>query len=122
MKMTLSFADIESLDGKKAEVPVKQKTANPPPAAAKPKQTVLVRTSQNTIDLRGCRVADAEMDLDRSIQTVNDTGVLWIVHGKGSGKLREGIHEYLKRHPQVERLETAPQNEGGTGVTIVYLK
>ncbi len=122
MKMTLSFADIESLDGKKAEVPVKQKPANPPPAATKPKQTVLVRTSQNTIDLRGCRVADAEMDLDRSIQTVNDTGVLWIVHGKGSGKLREGIHEYLKHHPQVERLETAPQNEGGTGVTIVYLK
>jgi DNA mismatch repair protein MutS2 len=122
MKMTLSFADIESLDGKKAEVPVKQKPANPPPAAAaKPKQTVLVRTSQNTIDLRGCRVADAEMDLDRSIQTVNNTGVLWVVHGKGTGKLREGIHEYLKRHPQVERFETAPQNEGSTGVTIVYL-
>jgi DNA mismatch repair protein MutS2 len=122
MKMTLSFADIESLDGKKAEVPVKQKPANLPPAATKPKQTVSVRTSQNTIDLRGCRVADAEMDLDRSIQTVNDTGVLWIVHGKGSGKLREGIHEFLKRHPQVERFETAPQNEGSTGVTIVYLK
>jgi DNA mismatch repair protein MutS2 len=122
MKMSLSFADIESLDGKKAEIPVKQKPANPPPAATKPKQTVLIRTSQNTIDLRGSRVADAEMDLDRSIQTANDTGVLWIVHGKGSGKLREGIHEYLKHHPQVERFETAPQNEGGTGVTIVYLK
>jgi DNA mismatch repair protein MutS2 len=122
MKMSLSFADIESLDGKKAEIPVKQKPANPPPAATKPKQTVLVRTSQNTIDLRGSRVADAEMDLDRSIQTANNTGVLWIVHGKGSGKLREGIHEYLKTHPQVERFETAPQNEGGTGVTIVYLK
>jgi DNA mismatch repair protein MutS2 len=121
MKMSLSFADIESLDGKKAEIPVKQKPANPPPTATKPKQTVLVRTSQNTIDLRGSRVADAEMDLDRSIQTANDTGVLWIVHGKGSGKLREGIHEYLKYHPQVERFETAPQNEGGTGVTIVYL-
>jgi DNA mismatch repair protein MutS2 len=122
MKMSLSFADIESLDGKKAEIPVKQKPANPPPTATKPKQTVLIRTSQNTIDLRGSRVADAEMDLDRSIQAANDTGVLWIVHGKGSGKLREGIHEYLKRHPQVERFETAPQNEGGTGVTIVYLK
>jgi DNA mismatch repair protein MutS2 len=122
MKMSLSFADIESLDGKKAEIPVKQKPANPPPAATKPQQTVLIRTSQNTIDLRGSRVADAEMDLDRSIQTANDTGVLWIVHGKGSGKLREGIHEYLKHHPQVERFETAPQNEGGTGVTIVYLK
>jgi DNA mismatch repair protein MutS2 len=122
MKMKVSLADIESLDGKKAEIPVKQKAA---PAAnsqpAKSKAPVMVRTSQNTVDLRGSRVANAESDLERAIAQATESGVLWIIHGKGTGKLREGVHEFLKNHPQVERFELAPQNEGGSGVTVAYL-
>ena len=49
-------------------------------------------------------------------------GVLWIIHGKGTGSLRKGVHEILERHPQVSHYELAPQNEGGAGVTIAYLK
>jgi DNA mismatch repair protein MutS2 len=47
---------------------------------------------------------------------------LWIVHGKGTGKLREGVHEFLKQHPQIERFNIAEDKEGGAGVTIAYLK
>ena len=47
---------------------------------------------------------------------------MWIIHGKGTGRLRQGVHEFLKSHPQIERFELAPQNEGGAGVTIAYLK
>lgn len=130
MKMTVSLADVESLTGEKAEVPVKQKppeketprtsqnkggTQAPPPAPA-------IRTSQNTVDIRGYRVADAESELERGIRTATNAGVLWIVHGKGTGKLRQGVHEFLQEHPQVERFELADSKEGGAGVTIAYLR
>ncbi|MGQ9463440.1 MAG: endonuclease MutS2 [Candidatus Fervidibacter sp.] len=45
-----------------------------------------------------------------------------IVHGKGTGKLRQAIHDYLRSHPQVYAFELAPPNEGGDGVTIAYLE
>ena len=83
-----------------------------------------MRTSQNTLDLRGSRVANAEMELDRAIATMaaSGTGALWIIHGKGTGKLRQGVQEFLQSHPQVDRFELASQKEGGSGVTIAYLK
>ena len=130
MKMTVSLADVESLSGEKAELPVKQKPAEketprtspnkggtqpPPPAPA-------IRTSQNTVDIRGYRVADAESELERGIRAATNAGVLWIVHGKGTGKLRQGVHEFLQEHPQVERFELADSKEGGAGVTIAYLR
>jgi DNA mismatch repair protein MutS2 len=48
--------------------------------------------------------------------------VLWIIHGKGTGKLREGIHLFLKQHSQVEKFELASDKDGGSGVTIVSLR
>lgn len=45
-----------------------------------------------------------------------------IVHGKGTGKLRQAIHDYLRTHPQVYAFELAPPHEGGDGVTIAYLE
>jgi DNA mismatch repair protein MutS2 len=45
-----------------------------------------------------------------------------IVHGKGTGKLREIIHKYLKNNKYVKDFEIAPYGEGDFGVTIVYLK
>lgn len=65
MKMTVKLQDVESLDGQKPEPVVK---AKPAPAAVTPLQNVPeIRTSQNTIDLRGKRVADAEYILDKAI-------------------------------------------------------
>lgn len=122
MKMTVRLEDIESLDGQKPEPLVKTKptaTANPQPASSNPAPTI--RTSQNTVDIRGSRVADAEIELDRAIAAAS-SGSLWIIHGKGTGKLRQGVHEFLQQHPQVERFEIANSAEGGSGVTIAYLK
>ena len=58
--------------------------------------------------------------LDES--TVTDLRELRIVHGHGTGQLRRAVAEFLKNHPLVERYETAPQNQGGGGATIAYLK
>lgn len=45
-----------------------------------------------------------------------------IIHGKGRGRLRAIIHGYLTEHPLIESFSTGKLEEGGTGVTIAYLK
>ena len=137
MKMTVALSEIESLDGKTVDLPSKPKitatkTALTKSKAAKTPSTqstsadatkppIMVRTSENTVDLRGNRVNEAESQLETAINRASEQRVLWIIHGKGTGRLREGVHEFLANHPQVQRFELASQNEGGNGVTIAYL-
>jgi DNA mismatch repair protein MutS2 len=45
-----------------------------------------------------------------------------IVHGKGTGALREAVHNYLREHPGVTDFAQPPHEEGGHGVTIAELK
>ncbi len=123
MKMSISLAEIESLDGQKAEVKPKAKNTKKAVAQTQPKKpAVMVRTSKNTLDIRGQRVDNAEIEIDNAIARALESGVLWIIHGKGTGRLRQGVHEFLKRHSQVDKFELAPQNEGGAGVTVVHLQ
>lgn len=119
MKMTVKLEDIESLDGQKAEPSVKPKPASVIPSAPPP-PVPAIRTSQNTVDLRGSRVADAERILDQAIAIAK--GPLWIIHGHGTGKLRQGVHTFLDQHPSVSRYEPADPADGGTGVTVAYFK
>jgi DNA mismatch repair protein MutS2 len=118
MKMTVQLPDVESLDGQKPEPIVKPK---PAPAAVTPPPTPApaIRTSKNTVDLRGKRVADAEYILDKAISEA--TGPLWVIHGHGTGKLRQGVHSFLQQHPRVSSYEPAEQADGGSGVTVVHL-
>ncbi|MBW4455365.1 MAG: endonuclease MutS2 [Nostoc indistinguendum CM1-VF10] len=119
MKMTVKLQDVESLDGQKPEPIVKPKPA--PAAVTPPPQSVPeIRTSQNTIDLRGKRVADAEYILDKAISEA--TGPVWIIHGYGTGKLRQGVHAFLQQHPRVNKYEPAEQADGGTGITVAHIK
>ncbi|MEG3989665.1 endonuclease MutS2 [Microcoleus sp. S28C3] len=134
MKMTVKLGEIESLDGQKPETKAQLAkvaaqaqalaTAKAKQAAsepAKPNPEIAIRTANNTIDLRGARVSDAEIEIDRALSKAVEYGVLWIIHGKGTGQLRRGVHEFLANHPQVSRFELASQKEGGAGVTIAYL-
>ncbi|WP_332975366.1 MULTISPECIES: endonuclease MutS2 [unclassified Microcoleus] len=133
MKMTVKLAEIESLDGEKPETKAQlakvaaqaAATAKAKQAAsepAKPNPEIAIRTANNSIDLRGARVSDAEIEIDRALSKAVEYGALWIIHGKGTGQLRRGVHEFLATHPQVSRFELASQKEGGGGVTVVYLK
>jgi DNA mismatch repair protein MutS2 len=65
---------------------------------------------------------NAETEIERAIGRAYQSGILWVIHGKGTGKLREGVHEFLSHHPQVDRFELAGEKDGGSGVTIAYLK
>ncbi|MGB3402039.1 MAG: endonuclease MutS2 [Microcoleaceae cyanobacterium] len=123
MKMTVSLADIESLQGEKPELPPKKTTQSQKnKKTEKPEKKPVIRTEKNTLDLRGKRVSESEIEIDRALSQLIDFGALWIIHGKGTGQLRKGVHEFLKTHPIVERFELAAQAEGGMGVTVAYLK
>jgi DNA mismatch repair protein MutS2 len=119
MKMTVSVEDVESLDGQKAvkREPEPKKEIPLPPPPVEP----LIRTSRNTVDIRGSRVADAEPVIEKAISE-NLGRALWIIHGHGTGKLRQGVHAFLQQYPLVDRFELAPREDGGSGVTIAYLK
>jgi DNA mismatch repair protein MutS2 len=127
MKMSVKLADIESLDGQKAEAVTPNKLKEAPRSSTKqdspvtpPPSSLTIRTSQNTIDLRGSRVADAEMILERAIASAQ--GSMWIIHGHGTGKLRQGVHTFLQQHPRVNHFEPAAPEDGGTGVTVAYVE
>ncbi|MGC1309993.1 MAG: endonuclease MutS2 [Phormidesmis sp.] len=117
MKMTVDLSDIESLKGEKAE-PIEKPPKALPVAKVVP-EAPMVKTQSNTVDLRGMRVAEAESVIEDAIARAN--GPVWFIHGHGTGKLRHGVQEYLKRHPQVQSFEAADQADGGTGVTVAKI-
>ena len=45
-----------------------------------------------------------------------------IIHGKGTGAIRNGVQEYLKQHRQIKSYKYAPPEAGGDGATIVVFK
>jgi len=76
------------------------------------------------VNVIGCTVDQAisrvEKFLDES--TVTDQNVIRIIHGHGTGQLRRGLAAFLKEHPLVAKFDSAPNNQGGGGVTVVELK
>ncbi|BDM77450.1 endonuclease MutS2 [Acaryochloris marina] len=119
MKMTVKPTEIESLTGEKVAPPPKKTDSAPKKGDNTPKNSApMVRTSKNTLDIRGSRVADAEVVIEDAIAKAQ--GPLWIIHGHGTGKLRQGVQAYLSQHPLVSRYEFAEQADGGKGVTIAY--
>jgi len=76
------------------------------------------------LDLRGVRYEDAMTQVDRYIDAALLAGYpsVTIVHGKGTGALREGITEYLKTNRQVKSFHFAAPNHGGNGATEVSFK
>jgi DNA mismatch repair protein MutS2 len=82
------------------------------------------RGSALSIDLRGSMVDDACLELDRFIDNALITGVheFFVVHGKGTGALRTGVQQYLRKHPRVKTYRIGQYGEGDAGVTVVTLK
>ena len=76
------------------------------------------------VSLRAMRADEALEKLERHLDAAYVAGLPFvrIIHGKGTGKLRELVRKEMKVHPHIERWEPAKPNEGGEGATIAYLK
>ena len=77
-----------------------------------------VRTSQNTLDVRGLRVHEAEVVVEEYLRT--SAGPLWVIHGIGTGKLKLGLRKWLETVPYVLKVTDADQNDGGAGCSVVW--
>ncbi|MCH7690995.1 MAG: endonuclease MutS2 [candidate division Zixibacteria bacterium] len=76
------------------------------------------------IHLRGMTVEEALEKLDKYLDqaVVAGLGRIYVIHGKGTGKLRRRLSDFLKQHPEVDSIRLGDWNEGGAGVTVVKLK
>ncbi|MBZ4026874.1 endonuclease MutS2 [Lactobacillus johnsonii] len=80
--------------------------------------------ASSELDLRGQRYEEALTNLDRYIDSSLLAGLntVTIIHGIGTGAIRNGVQQYLKRNSHVKSYSYAPANQGGTGATIVQLQ
>lgn len=113
MKMKAKLSDL--IHAKK-QVPNKPKV--------KKGHDIKVRSFSMECNLIGLRVDEAKQVLDKYIDDALMAKVyqVRVIHGFGSGKLRAGVHVFLKNHPNVDSFVFAPSNQGGLGATEVKLK
>lgn len=98
-----------------------------PAAAAKKYDHVDLSSRANvglSLDLHGLTVDEALPEVDQYLDDAFLAGLkkVSIVHGRGTGKLRNGIRNYLRTHAHVESMRPGEYDEGGDGATIVVLK
>ncbi|WP_077214184.1 endonuclease MutS2 [Bacillus dakarensis] len=76
------------------------------------------------LDLRGERYEDALLRVEKYIDDALLAGYprVSVIHGKGTGALRQGVQEYLRNHRSVKKIRFGDAAEGGTGVTVVEFK
>lgn len=119
IKMKADISDIRLIGAKKQQN--KQSGGIRTVHTGSSKATV---SSNSSIDLRGTTVEEAMLDLDKFIDGVLRTGLneITIIHGKGTGALRKGIHVYLRKHPNIRTFRVGTFGEGEEGVTIAELK
>ena len=75
------------------------------------------------LELRGQTVDEALPQIDQYLDRAYRAGLPWvrIIHGKGTGVLRQQVREMLAAHPLARSYETGKSDEGGEGVTVVHL-
>ncbi|KAF0824449.1 endonuclease MutS2 [Cytobacillus firmus] len=99
---------------------------SPKPVETKPVATVKGRDFHVSLelDLRGERYENALLRVEKYIDDALLAGYprVSIIHGKGTGALRQGVQEYLRNHRSVKKIRFGEAGEGGTGVTIVEFK
>ena len=78
---------------------------------------------EDEVRLRQLTVDEALLKLDKYLNDAFMAGLsqVKVIHGKGTGTLRQVVHEQLSRHPLVKSYRLGVYGEGGTGVTIVEL-
>ena len=120
-----SFVDSSDLYYCKTEKRQNNATRSKPNmTAAQSKVKVDARSRNNEINVIGQTVDEAVANVDAFIDSALLAGLnqIWIIHGMGTGRLRQGIHQYLKQNRNVDSFRLGKYGEGESGVTVVTLK
>ena len=82
------------------------------------------RTIDTTVDIRGHRVDEAVIQVDRFIDESLLAGrdTIFVIHGHGTGALKNAVRTHLQAHKAIDKFRAGEQNEGGDGVTVAFLK
>ncbi len=117
MKLNLPLKELRRSKSKKQEQ-IQSSTAA--------KDHVITRNASvpAEFDFRGSRVEDGLRDVDKYLDAAYLAGMnnVSLIHGKGTGALRDAVRKYLDKHPFVSSYRCGDYYEGGTGVTIVKFK
>lgn len=118
MKITAKISNLVVLEDEKG---------SKPESYVAPKRSTGINTAMSgktEVDLRGMTIGEAELEVDKFLDESVLSGLseVSLIHGKGTGALRAGIHEYLRHHPHVRKYRLGRFGEGDIGVTIVELK
>lgn len=116
LKLRVRASDLERLSRRQARASEERPLLTLPPRQE-------VATPDLQLDLRGWRVEEALLEVDRYLNDAYLSGMPFvrILHGKGTGALRQAVREDLGRSPMVKSYASAAANEGGDGVTVVTL-
>jgi DNA mismatch repair protein MutS2 len=111
----------QTVDSKKKEEMKKASTVNRLSPTGTSSSTVNAPGME--LDLRGQNAEDALSMLDNYLDRAYIAGMPYvrIIHGKGTGKLRQSVREMLKGHAHVKSYEEGLPNEGGDGVTVAKI-
>jgi len=115
MKITANLNDIRAM-----EAPKQSKKAKKASSRIQRSTT----TVKMELDVRGRTVEEAMLEVDQYIDTAVMSGLheVSIIHGKGTGALRQGLRQYLLHHPHVKSQRPGAYGEGEDGVTVLTLK
>ncbi|KAL5054244.1 hypothetical protein RYX36_034926 [Vicia faba] len=85
-----------------------------------PSYSPVVQTSKNTVDLRGMRLEEAAIHLEMAINASQPYSVLYVIHGMGTGAVKDRALAILQKHPRVTNYE--PESPMNYGCTIAHVK
>jgi DNA mismatch repair protein MutS2 len=109
---------------RRSSAPVVEKPVEPPSRSFSGTGSTMAPSPGMEIDLRGQRAEDALIAMERYIESAYLAGMPFvrIIHGKGTGKLRQVLRDALRASPHVTRWEDGLRNEGGEGVTVAHIQ
>jgi len=123
------------VSGKRLQVPIEElervggpagnrASARPSPGESEWSDSADTAVSTTEVNVIGRRLDEALEEVEKALDGALLAGAsrLRVVHGHGTGRLRDGLRDHLRKHPAVSRLHAADPREGGNGATVVELK
>lgn len=116
MKVSAKQSEVRVLEGERVKTPKQHSSRTVTPMS--------VESGRSEVYLRGMMAEEAVAVTERFIDTASMRHIeeVRIIHGKGTGVLRDAVQKALKRNPQVKSFRLGRFGEGEAGVTVVTLK